>query len=248
MDIIGVRVPTHNLRDFPCFLLVCPLNMVSPPRGPLYQIQFVAVLIIFRRKITTHKFDIVFSIILRGFLTNYLCKYFFISLLYVFTVHCPLLFVFVCCAVCCYWSWLLPEHVSKQELNWIELNWIGVESNRITWNSFKNLVVVDKVALSQFACEYFGFSLSVSLYQCSIRILYLTAVDVMWFYPLTTLLNKEQKTKLSDIDNEEVVVFLWVVVCRTIKFLHSLHLLVRPQTILRTSVLSIHTFALRLSF
>jgi hypothetical protein len=41
MDIIGLRVPTRNLRGFFCFMLVHLPKIVLPPGVPLRQNQFV---------------------------------------------------------------------------------------------------------------------------------------------------------------------------------------------------------------
>jgi hypothetical protein len=43
INIIDLGVPTANFRDFPLFMLINPLKIVSPSGVPLRQIRFAAV-------------------------------------------------------------------------------------------------------------------------------------------------------------------------------------------------------------
>ena len=45
MDIVGLRVPTRTLRDFPLFRVSTSVKVIPLPGVPLRQIRLVAILI-----------------------------------------------------------------------------------------------------------------------------------------------------------------------------------------------------------
>jgi hypothetical protein len=93
--------PLGTSETFLCFMLAHIIKIVPPAGVQLRQIQFV-----FRSQIVTlSQMWCYFTTLLQGVLINYLSifylfiRLFWLCLLYLCPVHCPLLFVFVCCAV-----------------------------------------------------------------------------------------------------------------------------------------------------
>jgi hypothetical protein len=105
MDIIGLRVPTRNLRDFPLFHVISSYKNCPSGRCATAANLACKQLDVFRRQIVTlSQMWYYCTTLLQGVLINNLSIPLFVCLFWLCwfhlsPVHCPLLFVFVCCAV-----------------------------------------------------------------------------------------------------------------------------------------------------
>jgi hypothetical protein len=105
MDIIGLREPTRNLRDFPLFHVSSSYKNCLSGRCASAANSVCNQLDVFRRQIVTlRQMWYYFTTLLQGVLITYLsillfvCR-FWLCLFHLCPVHCPLLFVLVCCTV-----------------------------------------------------------------------------------------------------------------------------------------------------